>query len=1242
MDVNPLKGLETLEEGSFDAEGSNNHGSTSTGTTSERDEVQEVLNVSKRETFRVSLWRLIATGVLILTAVAVTLTTYFFLNRQKTRSFETQFDQFSRKVAEAAMTQMHRARVSQWGFTRTLSAYVYENDPGAWPFFHLPLFAMYGNDLREQGQLELVMPFVRVERDELEEWETFVAQNHEEAIIEAHMTQDGNLDRLVDNATSTFHKHVYRITPEGRRVPDEDRETYWPSIDCAPAPHTYGMVNWNYASSETYGPMMDAMLEMKYEAVLSPVKSYEASIGTIFTEEEHEDMHKNLDILDGTSSSPHTFWSLPIYENPTDHDSRIVAALQTTMAWDVFMRGLLPEGVKGITVVLDNSCNQSFTFELDGPRVYYVGEGDFHDTKYNYIETYQDLMEGSYIHPNFTTTPGHCLYSLRIYATDNFTSSIEKRIPMIFAIVVASFFGMIAAVFYTYDVFVQSRNDKLVNSAARSNAIVASLFPSNIHDRLLNVPQQPADIRKKSSSLGLKGFMSGELGVDDDTKSKPLADLFLECTIMFADIAGFTAWSSMREPSQVFTILETLYGAFDQIAKSRKVLKVETVGDCYVAASGIPDYRREHAVIMVKFARDILAKMVSLTKELEVTLGPDTGDLSLRIGVHSGPVTGGVLRGERSRFQLFGDTMNVCSRVESTGTAGRIQLSLECAQQLIANGKEHWLVKREEKVQAKGKGEIQTDTQALPAIILATMLQYWLSMGVCSEDRTRASSSVSSGEPLGVYEPMEEDVTVPARDRICPVSKTSRLVDWNVQMLADILKEVLARRRAKATEALVNGRSETVVLHVQDDMDLDGMQQPDNKRQRRNSPAGNTDNQTTTITNDNNNVNVNKPNNFGFDHIRPLDEVQEIIRLPAFDAAAARRAQDASTIELESEVLDQLRDFCSNVAACYNENWFHNFAHASHVTMSVVKLLSRIVAPTESMETENALHDHTYGITSDPLTQFACAFAAMIHDVNHVGVPNSQLVKEKARIVSVFGDRSVAEQNSVVVAWELFLSPPYDLLRRTVCATDTELLRFRQLVVNSVMATVPVVEKNKQLTTSILAPPLDIVDRDLKRLRNARWEKAFATDEECGGGEEINRTSIDRKATIVMEHLIQASDVAHTMQHWHVYRKWNERFFRECMAAYLNGRAEENPATHWYKGELGFFDFYVIPLAKKLKDCGVFGKSSDEYLTYARANRAEWERRGEDVVRDMMASMERELQNAPDAPLEKLDMLHFE
>jgi hypothetical protein len=186
----------------------------------------------------------------------------------------------------------------------------------------------------------------------------------------------------------------------------------------------------------------------------------------------------------------------------------------------------------------------------------------------------------------------------------------------------------------------------------------------------------------------------------------------------------------------------------------------------------------------------------------------------------------------------------------------------------------------------------------------------------------------------------------------------------------------------------------------------------------------------------------------------------------------------------------------------------------------------------------------------------------------------------------------------------------YILLRSMIYQTDAELKRFRQLVVNSVMAT-------------------DIVDKDLKRMRDLRWDHAFSEHKL----DVDPHATVSRKATVVIEHLIQASDVCHTMQHWHIYRKWNERFFLECYQAYLDNRAESDPSTNWYKGEIGFFDFYIIPLAKKLKDCGVFGVSGDEYLQYAQNNRREWEQRGQEVVNEMIEVAQEKQRNAP-IPLE--------
>ena len=698
---------------------------------------------------------------------------------------------------------------------------------------------------------------------------------------------------------------------------------------------------------------------------------------------------------------------------------------------------------------------------------------------------------------------------------------------------------IVALVFFIYDMLVQNRNEKIVATAARSNAIVTSIFPDAIRDRLL---QQTVATTK---GRHLRSYLSGG-GVEGagDQSAKPLADLFLETTIMFADISGFTAWSSVRDPSQVFTLLETLYRAFDEIANCRRVFKVETVGDCYVAVTGLPDPQKDHAVLMARYARDILSKMSKVCRELELTLGPGTADLNLRIGIHSGPVTGGVLRGERSRFQLFGDTMNTAARIESTGKIGCIQLSSETANLLTQAGKSMWLKKRDECVVARGKGSIQT---------------YWLTVArKNSNDTDSCGDNDDTGTLSGHSDPLDMNefvVKTSDGDMMTFAQQTGRLINWNVEQLICILKEILARRS--------HTHSRSPLLSVTNSSD-------------------------------------DTVNTF------PINEVEEIITLPEFDIVTNHRNVDAADIVVSPLVVEQLKGYVSWVASMYKNNPFHNFDHASHVVMSVIKLMSRIVAPADQDISDNAatLHDHTYGITSDPLTQFACVFSALIHDVDHTGVPNTTLVAEHTDIAAKYNNRSVAEQNSLDLAWrELMNKTKYSELHSTLFANQDELTRFRKLVVNGVMAT-------------------DIADKDLKTLRNNRWDKAFKVDpnHEISSKQE-QKDAVNRKATIVIEHLIQASDVSHTMQHWHVFRKWNQSLFEEMYEAYRTGRAAQNPVDFWYQGEIGFFDFYIIPLAKKLKDCGVFGVSSDEYLNYAMKNREEWEARGHEVVMEMVEAV---------------------
>jgi hypothetical protein len=146
----------------------------------------------------------------------------------------------------------------------------------------------------------------------------------------------------------------------------------------------------------------------------------------------------------------------------------------------------------------------------------------------------------------------------------------------------------------------------------------------------------------------------------------------------------------------------------------------------------------------------------------------------------------------------------------------------------------------------------------------------------------------------------------------------------------------------------------------------------------------------------------------------------------------------------------------------------------------------------------------------------------------------------------------------------------------------------------------------------------DVADKELAALRKKRWNEAFHLDN-SEYIEESKTAGANRKATVVIENLIQASNVSYTMQHWRVYLKWNERLFHEMYNAYLADLAEKDPSEGWYHGEIESFDSYIIPLTRNLKDCDVFGVTSDEYLNYATDNRNEWEAVGQEIVAGYLA-----------------------
>jgi adenylate cyclase len=146
-----------------------------------------------------------------------------------------------------------------------------------------------------------------------------------------------------------------------------------------------------------------------------------------------------------------------------------------------------------------------------------------------------------------------------------------------------------------------------------------------------------------------------------------IADRFESATILFADIVDFTPLVARMDAGELVQELANLFSAFDDLATQHDIEKIKTIGDAYMAAAGIPTHRADHASAVVAFARDMIAVMSDLSIS--------TAGLKIRVGIHTGPVIAGLIGTKRSVYDVWGETVNLASRLESTGQAGRIQIS---------------------------------------------------------------------------------------------------------------------------------------------------------------------------------------------------------------------------------------------------------------------------------------------------------------------------------------------------------------------------------------------------------------------------------------------------------------------------------------------------------------------------------------------------------------------------------------
>jgi len=564
---------------------------------------------------------------------------------------------------------------------------------------------------------------------------------------------------------------------------------------------------------------------------------------------------------------------------------------------------------------------------------------------------------------------------------------------------------------------------------------------------------------------------------------------------------------------------------------------------------GVPDPCPEdegHAVVMVKFARDCVNQFNEIVTAADAQV--DRSSLRLRVGVSSGSVTYVCFAGcvfllalcisyiKDALLSLF------CHRAGSLqGGQNRLQVFGDTV------GKAFHL-------ESSGLADQVHLSQSTAELLIAAGKSRWIKPDRSHDDGDGGEKSYilvfkrANGSKPDRAPPQRSNLDSkvgksPGHPTVEHSEKIQHLIDWNYEMLLLLLKSIVAQRSG------IGGVNEFDAKVLDEIECLIGEDGP------------------------------------------PMSEVAEVLQMTELDLPPGQQQAYPGLIDVGIDVERQLKEYVTLIATMYGssaEKPYNSYEHASYVMMTASTFYGQMKAPASMAENESI-----NSILRNPFVQFCVLLSALVHDVDNSGLGRDEWATDP-RLVKLYGTQSSVQQNAIDQSWTALFDPRFEALRRTIYRNESELLAFRQLVVNCCMAT-------------------DATNATLAGMRKERWIRAFRNRSEGIEGERVNL-----KVTCVMEHLMQAASLCHTMQDWQIYLKWSQRTFNQKRLR------SANLTESFYENELGTFDDNVLQMAEQHVECRFFGENALEHFNHASENRRKWKRKGQKIVAQFVEKFDRE------------------
>lgn len=280
-----------------------------------------------------------------------------------------------------------------------------------------------------------------------------------------------------------------------------------------------------------------------------------------------------------------------------------------------------------------------------------------------------------------------------------------KRDPMLsrLPVIVASGLQELDAVVRCIELGAEDFLPKPVNAVLLRARIGASLERTRLRerDRLrlieLHREKELLEVEREKSERLLLNILPAAIAGRLKQGERTIAERFSHVTVLFADLVDFTALVNDMDPVQLVSLLSALFSRFDRLASRHGLEKIKTIGDCYLVVGGLPEHKEDHAEAVADMALGMLAAVTELNRERNT-------DLKLRIGLNSGPVVAGVIGRNKFAYDLWGATVNLASRMQSSGLPNHIHLPAATAS--LLGGKFRFTERGT--VMCKGLGKVQT------------------------------------------------------------------------------------------------------------------------------------------------------------------------------------------------------------------------------------------------------------------------------------------------------------------------------------------------------------------------------------------------------------------------------------------------------------------------------------------------------------------------------------------------------